>query len=111
MFVNTLHPDVMGRAFYWEVDKGMRVAEATYAFLDTQEYLSSPVVAVYKVRQPIRRRLADPDGPIDFPVLHELKDAGATDYVAFPLFFTEGTIHVATWSTKAARRIHAAAVR
>jgi adenylate cyclase len=101
VFVNTLHPDVMGRAFYWEVDKGMRVAEASYAFLDTAEYLSSPVVAVYKVRQPIRRRLADADCTIDFPVLHELKDAGATDYVAFPLFFTEGTIHVATWSTKA----------
>jgi|SRR5665213_3483904 len=100
VFVNTLHPDVMGRAFYWEVDKGMRVAEASYAFLDTEEYLSSPVVAVYKVRQPIRRRLAEADCTIDFPVLHELKNAGATDYVAFPLFFTEGTIHVATWSTK-----------
>jgi adenylate cyclase len=90
----------MGRAFYWEVDKGMRVAEASYAFLETEEYLSSPVVAVYKVRQPIRRRLGDPDCVLDFPVLQEPKNAGATDYVAFPLFFTEGTIHVATWSTK-----------
>jgi adenylate cyclase len=90
----------MGRAFYWQVEQGIRVAEASYAFLETDEYLSSPVVAVYKVRKAIRRRIADPEVALDFPVLRELRDAGATDYVAFPLPFTDGTIHVATWSTQ-----------
>jgi adenylate cyclase len=33
-------------------------------------------------------------------MLHELVAAGATDYVAFPLPFTDGTIHVATWATR-----------
>ena len=38
--------------------------------------------------------------PDDFPVLHELRAEGATDYVAFPLLFTDGTVHVATWATR-----------
>ena len=33
-------------------------------------------------------------------MLHELRAAGATDYVAFPLRFTDGTVHVATWATR-----------
>ena len=33
-------------------------------------------------------------------MLHELRAEGATDYVAFPLPFTDGTVHVATWTTR-----------
>jgi adenylate cyclase len=100
VFVNTLHPDVIGRAFIWQVDTGVKVSAATYDILETDEYRSSPVVAVYATRQLIRRRLADSVGPDDFPVLHELRAEGATDYVAFPLLFTDGTVHVATYSTR-----------
>ena len=45
--------------------------------------------------------------PDDFPVLHELRAEGATDYVAFPLLFTDGSVDVASWSTLEARRIFA----
>ena len=41
-----------------------------------------------------------PGCPIDFDVLRDLRAEGATDYAAFPLIFTDGTIHVATWSTR-----------
>jgi adenylate cyclase len=37
---------------------------------------------------------------MDFGVLNDLRTEGATDYAAFPLLFTDGTIHVATWSTR-----------
>ena len=100
VFVNTLHPDVIGRAFIWQVDTGVKVSEAQYDILETDEYRSSPVVAVYATRQPIRRHLADGTCPDDFPVLQELRAEGATDYVAFPLRFTDGTVHVATWATR-----------
>lgn len=100
VFVNTLHPDVIGRSFIWQVDTGVKVSAASYDILETDEYRNSPVVAVYGTRQPLRRRLADSACPIDFPVLLDLRAAGATDYVAFPLPFTDGTIHVATWSTR-----------
>jgi adenylate cyclase len=100
VFVNTLHPDVIGRAFIWQTDTGVKVSEAQYDILETDEYRSSPVVAVYATREPIRRQLAGGARPDDFPMLHELRAAGATDYVAFPLRFTDGTVHVATWATR-----------
>ena len=50
VFVNTLHPDVIGRAFIWQVDTGVKVSAATYDILETDEYRSSPVVAVYATR-------------------------------------------------------------
>ena len=51
VFVNTLHPDVIGRAFIWQTDTGVKVSEAQYDILETDEYRSSPVVAVYATRR------------------------------------------------------------
>ena len=100
VFVNTLHPDTMGRAFFWRDDTGIKVSEASYDVMETEAYLKSPVVAVYGTREPLRRQLADPHCPDDYAVLEEFRAEGATDYVAFPLAFTDGTIHVATWTTR-----------
>ena len=37
---------------------------------------------------------------MDFEILHELKAEAVTDYLATPLFFTNGEIHAATWTTR-----------
>ena len=100
VFVRTLHPDIMGRAFFWQPGAAVRAQTATYEFMETAEFRDSPVAAVYKTAQAIRRHLDDPSCPDDFPMLRDLRGQGATDYVAFPLFFTNGSIHVATWTTK-----------
>jgi hypothetical protein len=47
--------------------------------------------------------LAVPDPVLDFPILSELRAEGVTDYFAVPLVFTDGTIHVATWTTREPR--------
>ncbi len=100
VFVTTLHPDVMGRRFLWQADSGVTTSNALFAILETDDYRQSPFTTVYATRAPLRRRLADGNCPIDFGVLKELKAEGATDYAAFPLIFTDGTVHVATWSTR-----------
>jgi adenylate cyclase len=100
VFVNTLHPDLIGRAFIWQAGLGVKISPAKYDILETDEYRNSPVVAVYDTGQPIRRRLADGDCANDFPMLDELRSEGATDYVAFPLGFTDNTVHVASWATQ-----------
>ena len=68
--------------------------------MQTAEFLDSPVAAVYRTGELLRRHLDDPNCPDDFAMLHDLRAEGTTDYVAFPLFFTDGHIHVATWTTK-----------
>ena len=57
VFVNTLHPDVLGRGFVWHPDTGVTVSEALYDMMETDEFRLSPVVAVRASRQPIRRNL------------------------------------------------------
>src|SRR5260370_735376 len=100
VFVRTLHPNVMGRRFLWQFGNGVTTSEASFDFFDSPEYRNSPVVAVYATGTAIRRRLADKDCLDDFAVLGEFRAQGVTDYVAFPLTFTDGSIHVATWSTR-----------
>lgn len=100
VFVTTLHPDVMGRRFLWQVDSGVTTSNALFAILETDDYRQSPFTTVYATRAPLRRRLADSNCPLDFAVLKDLKAEGATDYAAFPLTFTDGSIHVSTWSTR-----------
>ncbi len=101
VFVTTLHPDVMGRRFLWQADTGVTTSNALFGILDTDDFRKSPFTTVYATRKPLRRRIADPDCPTDFAILQDLRAEGCTDYAAFPLLFTDGTIHVATWSTKA----------
>jgi adenylate cyclase len=100
VFVTTLHPDVMGRRFTWQPGAAVETMDAHFAIMETDDYRISPVVAVLTSRESLRRRFIEPDCPDDFDILRELKRNGATDYIAHPLLFTDGTIHVATWSTR-----------
>jgi adenylate cyclase len=100
VFVTTLHPDIMGRRFLWQASSGVTTSEALFALTETDDFRKSPFATVYATREPLRRRLADSDCPMDFAVLGDLRAEGGTDYAAFPLLFTDGTIHVATWSTR-----------
>ena len=99
VFVRTLHPQVMGRRLSWQADAGVSIGEAGYERLDDDVYRKSPVVHVYRTGIPLRRRLADPDCPVDFAILGEFRAEGITDYLASPLLFTNGEIHAATWTT------------
>ena len=111
VFVTTLHPDIMGRSFRWEPGAEVKVSAAPWELMQTAEFRDSPVAAVYRTGELLRRHLDDPNCPDDFAILRNLRAEGATDYVAFPLFFTDGHIHVATWSTRAPGGFTAAGVR
>jgi adenylate cyclase len=100
VFVTTLHPDIMGRRFLWQAKSGVTTSEALFAVMETDDYRKSPFTTVYATKEPLRRRLADEDCPMDFSVLKDLRAEGATDYAAFPLLFTDGTVHAATWTTQ-----------
>jgi adenylate cyclase len=100
VYVRTLHPQVMGRQFIWQRGAAVKIAEASFDFMETTEYLASPVVAVVRQTVTIRRNLADPNCVLDFPVLAEFRAEGLTDYLATPLIFTDGAVHATSWSTR-----------
>jgi adenylate cyclase len=101
-FVRTPHPNVMGLRFTWRPGQPVDVLRAPHRVLDHPDYLDNPLKPVFETGQGLRRRLADPNCPRDFPILNELAEEGATDYVACPLRFVSGEIHVITWTTAAA---------
>src|ERR1700730_1280279 len=103
VFVRTLHPNVMGRRVVWRAGGEVEVREAPFELLETSDFLDSTIARVYLTADPVRRRLAVPHPVLDFPILSELRAEGMTDYFAAALLFTDGTIHVATWTTREPR--------
>jgi adenylate cyclase len=101
-FVRTLHPHIVGRSFFWEPEKGVAVRENSYAYLQSSEFLSSPAAAVFRSAEVVRRRLPEPDGGREFPLLAELAADGFTDYLAVPLVFMSGQVHAITFASRAA---------
>jgi adenylate cyclase len=101
VFVRTLHPNVLGRGFVWnETSDAVEVTEAAYDFLESEQYLRSPIYRVFNQHTEVRRRLADPGCPIDFPILEDFLKEGVTDFLALPLLFVNGEVHASSFATR-----------
>ncbi len=89
-----------GRGVFWTEGKPVIDQEYDHDELVRDRFQQSPFRVLLFGGEPIRRRLLDPDCPMDFPILDDLRPAGATDYVALPVRLMDGRIHATTWSTK-----------
>jgi adenylate cyclase len=89
-FQLTLHPEFAGKSYTWRRGHGVEVGEATHGLMERSEYLDNPLPPVFEQRRTVRVRLeaVEPQAP----VLKQLKQDGATDYVALPLLFTTGHV-------------------
>jgi adenylate cyclase len=99
MFVRTLHPQIMGRRIEWRHGAGVMFGEASFELFDSAAFRGSPVATVYQEVRPLRLRLEGPEARA-FPQLNDLRAEGGTDYLAFPLEFSNGEVHVGTWATR-----------
>jgi adenylate cyclase len=99
VFIRTLHPEIMGRRIEWREDAGVLIGEASYGVFESGSFRGSPIARVYQERRPMRVRLDD-KGLDAYPQLDALRAEGGTDYVAFPIFFSNGEVHVGTWATR-----------
>jgi hypothetical protein len=71
-----------------------------HEFADLIPYADSPVRRVSESGEALRRRLEGTDAVLDFPVLHDLKANGATDYFVLPVTSALGSRHcMATYVT------------
>ena len=101
--VRTLHPNVLGRGFNWNEDRDtVEVNEVSHEFVASEQFLKSPMRVVFFEHIEVRRRLCDPDCPIDFGILPDLQAAGVTDFIALPLRFIDGEVHAASFATRQA---------
>lgn len=99
LFVRTLHPQVMGRRIEWRQGAGVSIGEAPHEVVDTEVYQGSPVVRVYHEVRSLRLRLDSAEARA-FPQLDDLRAEECTDYLAVPIIFSNGEVHVGTWATR-----------
>jgi class 3 adenylate cyclase/uncharacterized protein (DUF427 family) len=97
LFIRTLNPQLYGLFFGWQRDvEGIEEFQATHAGVQSSQYRNSPFAPIINGEGGVRRRLEGADPELDFPILEDLLEAGATDYVALPLRFSDGLINVLT---------------
>jgi adenylate cyclase len=102
VYARTLHPNVAGRGFVWQKEKPeeVEVNVAEHDWMGSDAHLASAIHAIQTTGKEIRRRLADPACPIDFPILEKLRGEGMTDYYAAPLPTITGEKVLATFTTR-----------
>jgi adenylate cyclase len=100
VFVRTLHPNFAGRRLLWQAEhpEEVETTSAEHEWLKSEAHLHSPIYAIAETGREIRRRLGD--GPVDFPVLAELRAAGFTDFYAAPLPTMAGERLLITFGTR-----------
>jgi adenylate cyclase len=91
LLVRTLHPQLFATDYrWWRPTDAVESFRLSHEVLASAELRRSPYAPILDGAGGVRRRLVDPTAALDFPILRELHDRGATDYVAMPLPFSDG---------------------
>jgi adenylate cyclase len=100
LHLRTLHPQYLGATFIWWRLTGQTVQTlVTHEVQDLYGHEDNPVRRVLVGGETLRRRVDVADDELDFPILHDLKAAGATDYFALPVKSSFGTNYMVTYVT------------
>jgi len=102
MSFRTLHPLISAISVIWLAGEVVSEGHPHGRSEQTEDWLRSPFHHMLKTRTKVlRRRLTGPEAALDFPVLVDRRDAGATDWlgymVPFSANFQDGII--ASWTT------------
>jgi adenylate cyclase len=93
----SLHPMIAGRIFVWSRDDDEVKSHApSYENLESPAFRNSPLQHVADGLGGVRQKLDTNPDEFMFPVMDDLRQQGATDYVAMPLPFSDGRINVMT---------------
>ncbi len=95
-----LHAQLLARSIIWDNVEGARELDRQHGLERQSDYLQSPVRIIFEGGGSIRRKLEDPNCPLDFPILSELKAQGFMDYIVLPLKFSTGKINALGFATK-----------
>ena len=94
-----MHPQVFARGINWRRGEKAEEVGRAHGIQTTPLYLESPVALIHQGAAAIRRRLDVAEPQLDFPILHDLKTEGATDYAMMPVRFTNGRTNYISWTT------------
>lgn len=96
----SLHPQTAGISYVWRLDDdSLKISEPSHETLETPAFVNSPLRYVSQGLGGVRQQLNAEQMEFSFPIMDDLRAGGATDYVAMPLQFSDGRIHVLTLAT------------
>jgi adenylate cyclase len=98
--VQTIHPQSRVAFWVWRTDEEMYSMRPPRGQTSDQRFVNSPFRIVFETGEPIRRRLTGNDVVLDFPVLQDLIDDGATDYLVVPVRFSDGQVNGLAFATR-----------
>jgi adenylate cyclase len=100
LHARVLHPQYLGMTMHWwrTTGKSTQVMIA-HEVADALRYEDNPVLRVSIGGETLRRRLDIAGAKLDFPILHELKAEGATDYFALPIASAHGGNYMMSYVT------------
>ena len=102
VYVSSLHPLYIGTRIVWD-EGSVKVQHGGYNLLDDDSrYRQTPIARIRDGERVIRRRIEDPQCPMDFTALLELREEGVTDYVMAELVFGDGTRNSVSLCTRRA---------
>ncbi len=97
LMIQTLNPQLFANAYTWREDADeVEEYQATHAGMQSAQFRDSPFAVILRGEGGVRRQLDVPNPKLDYPVLKDLVEEGATDYVAMPLLFSDGQINIIT---------------
>jgi adenylate cyclase len=100
LHVSTLHPQYLGASFVWWRTTGQTITTlVAHELAELIGHEDNPVWRVVWGGETLRRRVDVADDELDFPILHDLKVKGATDYFALPVKSSFGTNYMVTYVT------------
>ncbi|MDJ0944937.1 MAG: DUF427 domain-containing protein [Kiloniellales bacterium] len=97
VMIQTLNPQLFAHAYTWRAETGeVTEFQATHTGIQSSQFRDSPLAVILKGEGGVRRRLDVPNPRLDYPILKDLVEEGATDYVAMPMRFADGQINIIT---------------
>ncbi len=100
VFVHTLNPNFAGLSFVWRRGKKVVQEPANFDVDETDEYRTSPLVAVLEGGRTVRLRKREIEEDTYSMFLADMRRENITDYIAFPLKFIDASIHSLSWTTQ-----------
>jgi adenylate cyclase len=95
----TLHPQFLGSAYvWWRNTAQTQEIMVMHEVVDVVPYEENLVARVRQGGETVRRRLEGAEAKLDFPVLHDIKAQGGTEYFAFPVSSAYGS-HMVSYTT------------
>ena len=99
--VPLLHPQIRTIAFFWRRNaENVEVSTRAHGTETSTEYLTSPFATLIEDgADGLRYRLEQMSPPWPYPVFEDLRQQGATDYVAMTVLFAGGRRNVLSFTT------------